>query len=68
MSRIGRKPVTVPANVKVSIADSTIHVEGPKGKLQFAIASRSASRTTRPASRSSSPGRTTSARIAPSTA
>jgi large subunit ribosomal protein L6 len=35
MSRIGRKPVTVPANVKISIADSTIQVEGPKGKLQY---------------------------------
>jgi len=35
MSRIGRKPVPVPANVKVSVADSTIHVEGPKGKLSF---------------------------------
>jgi large subunit ribosomal protein L6 len=33
MSRIGRKPVEVPADVKVSIADSTINVEGPKGKL-----------------------------------
>jgi large subunit ribosomal protein L6 len=35
MSRIGRKPVEVPANVKVSVADSTINVEGPKGKLAF---------------------------------
>jgi large subunit ribosomal protein L6 len=35
MSRIGRKPVSVPANVKVSLADSTIHVEGPNGKLSF---------------------------------
>jgi large subunit ribosomal protein L6 len=35
MSRIGRKPVTVPASVNVSIADSTIQVEGPKGKLSF---------------------------------
>jgi large subunit ribosomal protein L6 len=35
MSRIGRKPVPVPANVKVSIADSTIQVEGPKGKLSW---------------------------------
>lgn len=34
MSRIGRKPVTVPANVKVTVADSVVHVEGPKGKLQ----------------------------------
>jgi large subunit ribosomal protein L6 len=35
MSRIGRKPVVVPANVKVAIADSTIQVEGPNGKLSF---------------------------------
>jgi large subunit ribosomal protein L6 len=35
MSRIGRKPVPVPANVKVSIVDATIQVEGPKGKLSF---------------------------------
>jgi len=35
MSRIGRKPVPVPANVKVSVADSKIEVEGPKGKLSF---------------------------------
>ena len=35
MSRIGRKPVPVPANVKVSIVDHTIQVEGPKGKLSF---------------------------------
>jgi large subunit ribosomal protein L6 len=35
MSRIGRKPVVVPANVKVSVADATINVEGPKGKLSF---------------------------------
>ena len=36
MSRIGRKPVVVPANVKVAVADSTISVEGPKGKLTYA--------------------------------
>lgn len=35
MSRIGRKPVVVPANVKVSLNDSTINVEGPKGKLSL---------------------------------
>jgi large subunit ribosomal protein L6 len=35
MSRIGRKPVPVPANVKVSLADSTIRVEGPKGTLAW---------------------------------
>ncbi len=35
MSRIGRKPIPVPAAVKVSIADHTVQVEGPKGKLSF---------------------------------
>ncbi|MDR3635735.1 MAG: 50S ribosomal protein L6 [Isosphaeraceae bacterium] len=35
MSRIGRKPVAVPANVKLSLADSKIEVEGPKGKLSW---------------------------------
>ncbi len=35
MSRIGRKPVPVPSTVKVSIADSTIQIEGPKGTLSF---------------------------------
>jgi len=35
MSRIGRKPVPVPTTVKVSIADSTISIDGPKGKLDF---------------------------------
>jgi len=32
MSRIGRKPVPVPAAVKISLADSTIDVEGPQGQ------------------------------------
>lgn len=35
MSRIGRKPIPVPPAVKVSIVDSSIEVEGPKGKLSF---------------------------------
>jgi len=35
MSRIGRKPVVVPANVNVAVADSTVRVEGPKGKLSY---------------------------------
>jgi large subunit ribosomal protein L6 len=39
MSRIGRKPVPVPAGVKVSVADSTISVEGPKGKLSWSFRS-----------------------------
>ena len=28
MSRIGKKPVTVPAGVKIGVKDRTIHVEG----------------------------------------
>src|SRR5687768_14441530 len=35
MSRVGKKPVVVPAGVKVSIAERKINVEGPKGKLSF---------------------------------
>ena len=35
MSRIGRLPVPVPDSVKISLADSTIKVEGPKGSLSF---------------------------------
>jgi large subunit ribosomal protein L6 len=35
MSRIGKKPVQVPAGVKVQIADRTIAVEGKLGKLQW---------------------------------
>jgi large subunit ribosomal protein L6 len=35
MSRIGRKPVAVPSNVKVSIADRTVQIGGPKGNLSF---------------------------------
>jgi large subunit ribosomal protein L6 len=33
MSRIGKKPVKVPGGVKVSMADRTVNVEGPLGKL-----------------------------------
>lgn len=35
MSRIGRKPIPVPAQVKVDVKDGRIHVEGPKGKLDW---------------------------------
>ena len=34
MSRIGKQPVVIPAGVKVQIQDSTVRVEGPKGKLE----------------------------------
>src|SRR5436309_5682711 len=35
MSRIGKQPVAVPAGVKVRVADGTVSVEGPRGKLEF---------------------------------
>ncbi len=37
MSRIGRKPIPVPEGVKVAVEESTVKVEGPKGKLSQAI-------------------------------
>lgn len=37
MSRIGRLPVIIPAGVKVALTDSSITVEGPKGKLVQAL-------------------------------
>lgn len=38
MSRIGKKPVPIPAGVKATITDSLTVIEGPKGKLEFPIA------------------------------
>src|SRR2546421_725088 len=35
MSRIGKQPVVLPGGVKVQIAEGTVRVEGPKGKLEF---------------------------------
>jgi len=37
MSRIGRKPIPVPAGVKIATQPGKIDVQGPKGKLSFAI-------------------------------
>jgi len=37
MSRIGKRPVPVPANVTVTINDSIVRVKGPKGELQQAV-------------------------------
>ncbi len=34
MSRIGRKPITIPEGVKVAISDGYIVVNGPKGELK----------------------------------
>jgi large subunit ribosomal protein L6 len=33
MSRIGKKPITIPAGVTVSVKDATVTVKGPKGTL-----------------------------------
>lgn len=38
MSRIGKLPVALPDKVKVSIENSTVKVEGPKGKLSKTFA------------------------------
>ncbi|MGK6356057.1 50S ribosomal protein L6 [Sphingomonas sp. DT-207] len=37
MSRIGKKPVTVPAGVTASIEGKTLNVKGPKGALSLAM-------------------------------
>ncbi len=37
MSRIGRKPIPVPAAVKVQIGSAAIEVQGPKGKLSIRV-------------------------------
>lgn len=35
MSRIGKMPVVIPANVKINISNNTVVVEGQKGKLSI---------------------------------
>jgi large subunit ribosomal protein L6 len=37
MSRIGKQQILVPKTVKVGISGQKIHVDGPKGKLDFSI-------------------------------
>lgn len=37
MSRIGKKPITIPSGVEVALAGEIISVKGPKGKLQGSI-------------------------------
>ena len=38
MSRIGKQPVPIPDKVKVDVKDTTVKVEGPKGKVQKTFA------------------------------
>ncbi len=40
MSRIGKKPIVIPKEVKIESRDGQIFVEGPKGKLSRALSSR----------------------------
>ena len=37
MSRIGKRELTIPANVTVEVNDSKVTVKGPKGTLDFTI-------------------------------
>jgi large subunit ribosomal protein L6 len=40
MSRIGKKPITVPKDVKVELKDGSVSLEGPKGKLSQFLSNR----------------------------
>ena len=37
MSRVGLKPISLPAKVAVKVEGNTVQVEGPKGKLDFSV-------------------------------
>ncbi len=37
MSRIGKKAIDVPQGVKIQIKESTVFVEGPKGKMELLL-------------------------------
>lgn len=37
MSRVGLKPISLPEKVAVKVEGNTVQVEGPKGKLNFAV-------------------------------
>ena len=37
MSRIGRKPISVPSSVQVAVHPDKVEVQGPKGKLTIAV-------------------------------
>ena len=40
MSRVGKKPITIPSNVEVSVQGQTVHVKGPNGELEQTLNSR----------------------------
>ncbi len=37
MSRVGKKPVVIPAGVTVELKDETVKIKGPKGELVLAV-------------------------------
>ena len=37
MSRIGKQPIAIPPKVKVEVKGQKVHVEGPKGKLDWEL-------------------------------
>lgn len=37
MSRIGKKPIEIPENVKIETSNNTVFVEGPKGRLSYKL-------------------------------
>lgn len=37
MSRVGLKPITLPSGVKVNISETSLEVQGPKGKLNTPV-------------------------------
>jgi large subunit ribosomal protein L6 len=37
MSRVGKQPIPLPDKVTLKVTDSNVHVEGPKGKLDFTL-------------------------------
>jgi large subunit ribosomal protein L6 len=37
MSRVGKQPIPLPDKVTLKVTDANVHVEGPKGKLDFTL-------------------------------
>ncbi len=40
MSRIGKKPLVIPKEVKIEVNDGVVSVTGPKGNLKYSLSSR----------------------------
>ncbi len=40
MSRVGKKPIEVPKNVKLAVHPASVNIEGPKGKMSFPLSPR----------------------------